>query len=96
LREKQKGYEKEALRICERVKARVFVEMLATRDARGRSEPDQKVLSRDREFQVKLTALQKQVATLKLLGDKAPQGRKEEAEEELDEASKQYESSSKR
>jgi tetratricopeptide (TPR) repeat protein/CHAT domain-containing protein len=91
LKEKRPGYEKEALNCFERAKARLFLEMLATRSLRGRSETDEKTLLKDKEFQVKLTSLQKLIPILALLRDKAPKGRKEETQKELDAVSKEYE-----
>jgi len=87
LKERKPGYEKEALKCFERAKARLFLEMLATRSLRGRSETDEKTLLKDKEFQVRLTSLQKLISR-----DKAAKERKEEAQQELYAVSKEYES----
>jgi CHAT domain-containing protein/tetratricopeptide (TPR) repeat protein len=92
LKGKRQGFEKEALNCFERAKARVFLEMLATRSLRGRTETDEKTLLKDREFQVKLASRKKLLSNLARLGDNAPQGRREEAQKELDALSKEYES----
>ncbi len=91
MKEKQKGYEKEALYCSERAKSRVFLEMLATRGVRGRTEADQKTLSRDHEFQVKLRSLNKLVDNLQQPGDRESGRKIEEARRELQNVSLQYE-----
>lgn len=89
---KPDGYESRALQYSERVKSRVFVEMLQTRGVRGKSESDRMALSKDREFKVKLTGLKKLLTNMRSLGSRAPLSRLEEARNELDAASSDYES----
>jgi len=65
LKERKKGYESASLSIAERVKGRLFLEMLATREIRGRTPEDEAVLQKDREFQRSLLPLRKQLEVLK-------------------------------
>lgn len=61
IHEKGKGYEKASFTVAESVKGRLFLEMLATREIRGRTKEDEGVIQKDREFQRALMSLRKQL-----------------------------------
>lgn len=63
-REKGKSYDKEALQYVERVKSRTFLEMLATRQVKGRDREDENILRKDREFQQELMSFRKRLNTM--------------------------------
>ena len=88
---KNEGYEAKAFQYCERVKSRVFLEMLASRGIIVRNAADQKTMAQDREFQRQLISLRKLVKTLGELGVKAPKGRLDAAGDELERTEAAYE-----
>jgi len=65
--------------------------MMMTRAVKGKNTPDQKILEQDREFQVRIASLRKQVDSLTGLGDRAPKGLLPEAQKKLDQAQADYE-----
>ena len=83
IKEKKKGYQKEALLFAERVKSRTLLEMLAARGAKGVDKQGREVLAKDRWFQQEITMLRKRVSILTDLGPKAPKGEKERVEQDL-------------
>ena len=91
MKESASGYEKKALSYAERAKSRVFLEMLAAKGLKGRSPQDKETLEKDREFQQDFLVLNKRIAVLKGLGDKAPKGEKENLEKELEKTKSAYE-----
>ncbi len=60
-KEKKKGYEKEAFQMAERVKGRIFLEMLATRQLKGKTKQDDDVLQEEKSYQRELATLQKRI-----------------------------------
>ena len=64
IHEKGKGYEKASFTVAESVKGRLFLEMLATREIRGRTKEDDNILKKDREFQRALMSLRKQLEVM--------------------------------
>ena len=91
IKEKKKGYQKEALLYAERVKSRTLLEMLAARGARGVGKKGREVLARDRRFQQEITMLRKRVSILTNLGPKAPKGEKKRVEQGLNKTLQDYE-----
>ena len=91
IKEKKRGYQKEALLYAERVKSRTLLEMLAARGARGVGKKGREVLARDRRFQQEITMLRKRVSILTDLGPKAPEGEKERVEQALNKTLQDYE-----
>jgi CHAT domain-containing protein/tetratricopeptide (TPR) repeat protein len=61
-----------ALQVSERVKSRVFLEMLATREVWGKSAEDEAVLRQDREHQQGLMAVRRQIDVLTWSGPTTP------------------------
>ena len=91
IKEKNKGYQKEALLYAEKVKSRTLLEMLAARGAKGVRKKGREVLARDRRFQQEITMLRKRVSILTDLGTKAPKGEKELVEQGLNKTLQDYE-----
>lgn len=69
-KEKGKGYERESLSVAEEVRSRLFLEMLATRQAKGLKGPDDTVLRKDREFQEALISLRKRIEVMEGMKDR--------------------------
>ena len=92
LKEKKEGYAKDALLYAERVKSRTFLEMLATRGARGKGKEDSSILDKDRRFQQEILTLKKRVSVLEGLAARAPEGDKKRVEDELEKVASMYES----
>ncbi|MCX5814083.1 MAG: tetratricopeptide repeat-containing protein, partial [Proteobacteria bacterium] len=61
VKEKSQGYGKESFVVAEKVKGRLFLEMLATREAKGKTREDETVLKKDMEYQWELMRLHKQL-----------------------------------
>ena len=83
----------EALRVSERVKSRVLLEMLATREVRGKSAEDEAVLRQDREHQRGLTEVRKQIEVLGemgQMGQEVPRGEVDRLQSALEEKEKAY------
>ena len=91
IKEKKRGYQKEALLYAEKVKSRTLLEMLAARGARGVGKKDREVLARDRRFQQEISTLRKRLSILANLGHKAPEGEKERVEQGLNKTLQNYE-----
>ena len=91
IKEKKRGYQKEALLYAERVKSRTLLEMLAARGAKGVGKKGREVLVRDRRFQQEITMLRKRVSILTDLGPKAPKGEKRRVEQDLNKTLQDYE-----
>ena len=91
IKEKKKGYQKEALLYAERVKSRTLLEMLAAKGAKGVGKKSREILSRDRRFQKEISALRKRLSILTNLGHKAPEGEKESVKQSLNKALQAYE-----
>ena len=91
IKEKKRGYQKEALLYAERVKSRTLLEMLAAKGAKGVSNKDREVLARDRKFQQEIAMLRKRQDILAGLGPRAPRGEKETVDKTLNRARKDYE-----
>jgi len=83
----------EALRVSERVKSRVLLEMLATREVRGKSVEDEAVLRQDRDHQRGLMEVRKQMEVLGemgQMGQEVPRGEVDRLQSALDEKEKAY------
>jgi CHAT domain-containing protein len=83
----------EALRVSERVKSRVLLEMLATREVRGKSVEDEAVLRQDREHQRGLMEVRKQIEVLGemgQMGQAVPRGEVDRLLSALGEKEKDY------
>jgi CHAT domain-containing protein/tetratricopeptide (TPR) repeat protein len=80
----------EALRVSERVKSRVLLEMLATREVRGKSVEDEAVLQQDREHQRGLMEVRKQIEVLEEMGQGVPPGEVDRLRSGLEEKEKSY------
>ena len=80
----------EALRVSERVKSRVLLEMLATREVRGKSAEDEAVLRQDREHQRELMEVRKQIEVLGEMGQEVPRGEVDRLQSVLEEKEKAY------
>ena len=91
LKEGASGCEKEALRYAEQVKSRLFLEQLAAKGAKGKTEKDNDILTKDRKFQQEIAVLRKRISTLEGLGTRGPAGDKEKLSKELDIISAEYE-----
>ena len=91
IKEKKRGYQKEALLYAESVKSRTLLEMLAARGAKGMGIKDSDTLKKDRQFQINITAKKKRIVKLEELGAKAPKGDKEQVEKELNKVLQDYE-----
>jgi len=91
IKEKKKGYQKEALLYAERVKSRTLLEMLAARGAKGVGKKGREVLARDRRFQQEIAMLRKRVSIITDLGSKAPKGEKGRVEQALNKTLQDYE-----
>ena len=68
LKSGDKGSMGEALRVSEWVKSQVLLEMLATREVRGKSAEDEAVLRQDRGHQRGLMEVRKQIEVLEEMG----------------------------
>jgi len=83
----------EALRVSERVKSRVLLEMLATREVRGKTAEDETVLKQDREYQRGLTEIRKQIEVLGemgQMGQEVPRREVDRLQSALEEKEKSY------
>jgi len=83
----------EALRVSERVKSRVLLEMLATREVRGKSVEDEAILRQDREYQRGLMEVRKQIEVLGemgQMGQEVPRGEVQRLQLTLEEKEKSY------
>ena len=83
----------EALRVSERVKSRVLLEMLATREVRGKDAEDEAVLQKDREHQRGLMEVRKQIEVLGemgQMGQEVPRGEVVRLQSALEEKEKTY------
>jgi CHAT domain-containing protein/Tfp pilus assembly protein PilF len=89
---KERGIDsgKDSLTIAERVKGRVFLEMLATRQLRGKSKEDEAVLKKDREFQELLLSLRKKIEVKEGLKTRASQEEINALKDELARKEKEY------
>lgn len=91
LKEKSGNYEKEALSYAERIKSRLFLEMLVTRGVGGKGKEDQRVLAQDRKLQEEIALLRGRLSVLEELGSKAPVYERRKIEEELGKRVAEYE-----
>jgi len=91
IQQKEKGYERESLALAERVKSRTLLEMLAARGAEGAGKQDREILARDRQLQQEIATLALSSDRLRELGAKAPKGRLEAVEKDLNRARDAYE-----
>jgi CHAT domain-containing protein len=88
LKERGKDAGKESITIAERVKGRIFLEMLAARQLRGKTKEDEAVLKKDREFQELLPSLRKKIEVME--GIRAPQEEINALKDELAQKEKEY------
>ena len=65
IKEKAPGYEARSLEVCERVKGRMFLEMLAMRHVRGRSPEEGVLLEKDRIYMTQIGLLQSEIETMR-------------------------------
>jgi len=91
LQENGPGAQREALRYAEMLKSRLFFEMLASRELRSAKPEDEKVLEQDREYQRRLSALQKRMEIRQKPSEKLPQGEAEQVMAELEKTQIEYE-----
>jgi CHAT domain-containing protein len=90
LKERGKEAGKDSLTIAERVKGRVFLEMLATRQLRGKTKEDEAVLKKDREFQEALLSLRKKIEVMEGLKRRVPQEEINTLKDKLASKEKEY------
>jgi CHAT domain-containing protein/tetratricopeptide (TPR) repeat protein len=83
----------EALRVSERVKSRVLLEMLATREVRGKTPEDEALLRQDREHQRGLMEVRKRIEILgemRQMDQEVPRGEVDRLQSILGQKEKTY------
>ena len=91
IKEKGKDYQKTSFLYAERVKSKTFLEMLATRGLKGKTDDDKTILEKEKEYQQELRVLRKRMEVLEGLGAKAPQGEIPQLKKELEKKETEFE-----
>ena len=91
IKQRRKDYQKTSLLYAERVKSKTFVEMLASRGLKGRTEEDKAILEKEKGYQQELRVLRKRLEVLEGLGAKAPQGELPQVKKELEKKEAEFE-----
>jgi CHAT domain-containing protein/Tfp pilus assembly protein PilF len=91
IKERGKDCQKISLLYAERVKSKTFLEMLATRGVKGKTEEDKAILEKEKEYQQELRVLRKRMEVLEGLGAKAPQGELPQLKKELEKKETEFE-----
>jgi len=91
VKEKKKGFARDALQYAERVKSRTLHEMLAARNIKGVQKADMEILEKDRQFQIKSAKLRKRLSILNDPAVKASRAEKNRVETDLNILLQEYE-----
>ena len=91
IKEKKRGYQKEALLYAEKVKSRTLLEMLSFKGVKGIAKNDREILTKDRQFQQEIFTKKKRLSKLLDLGWKAPEEEKQRLDQALNETLQDYE-----
>lgn len=91
LNQNDKESQKEALFYAERAKSKVFMEMLATRALKGKTEEDRSILEEEKAYQQDLWTLRKRIEAMERHGGKAPTGEFDRLKKEFEQKETEYE-----